>query len=71
MPGKTVIEQRVDEFSRDLSAAANEYNEARRYHEDAVARWDEAQYKYNVAKANLETYLATIENAEELERSGL
>ena len=57
---KTAIEQRVDELSIDVSAAASEYNEARKYRIDAETRWDEAQYNLNVAKVNLDTYLATI-----------
>ena len=57
---KTVIEQRVDELSRELSTAANEYDEARRYHISAVARWDDAQFNFTLAKTNLETYLAGL-----------
>lgn len=57
---KTAVEQRVDELSEELSVAANEYYEARRYHDDAVARWDSAQYMFNVTRANLEVYLAGL-----------
>ena len=63
MTGNTVtqVEQRVNELSRALSADANEFDEARKNHDDASARWEDAQLQLSVAKEDLAAYLAGLE----------